>query len=229
MGGGVETKPTRLLATLPAFTYTPTQYSTATILAEFALTNTGPVSIGRLPEALTDTQTFILAVRYLDENNDVIRYVLHHPDGLSLLYPNYNGQTLQASAVLEVWSNIQEVSAILSTAVQIPVNTLTFASDIRNCYCLSITQNTITLVATEFDAVETGPCNPFCDCAALIGGGVPPLPGDQSTCLPILRGSGTPEGSHVGQKHQWYYDEINQHFYFQESLVASATGWVLII
>lgn len=227
MGGGVETKPTRLLATLPAFTYTPTQYRTATILAEFALTNTGPVSIGRLPAALTDTQTFILAVRYLDENNDVIRYVLHHPDGLNLLYPNYNGQTLEASAVLEVWSNIQEVSAVLSTAVQIPINTLTFASDIRNCYCLSITQNTITLVATEFDAVETGPCNPFCDCASLIGGGIPDLPLEMSTCLPILRGNGPPEGAVVGQADQWYYDYDTQMFYWHRDLVTSTTGWEL--
>lgn len=227
-GRGVETKPTRLLATLPAFTYTPATYQTASILAEYPLTNTGEISIGRLPDELTDTETFILAVRYLDENSDGIRYVLHHPAGLSILYPNYDGQTIGASAVLEVWSNTQEVSAILATAVQIPINTLTFASDIRNCYCLPVTQNTITLAATVFEAVETGPCNPFCDCATLIGGGVPDLPGGQSTCLPVLRGNGSPEGSVVGQQDQWYWDYTTENFYWHENATTGTTGWILI-
>lgn len=227
-GRGSEARPTRLLATLPAFTYTPSQYQTATILAEYPLTNTGKISIGRMPDEIADNDTFILAVRYLDSNGDVIRYVLHHPAGINILYPSYDGQTLEASAVLEVWANTQEVSAVLAAAAQIPINTLTYAADFTNCYCLRITQNTMTLVAATFDAVETGPCNPFCDCTYLVGGGVPDLPGGQSTCLPILRGYGSPEGVVVGLKDQWYWDYTIENFYWHESAVTGTTGWIII-
>lgn len=225
---GGQARPTRLLARLPAFNMVPVSYNTALKLAEYELGNTTKVSIGRLPDAITENETFVLAIRYLNSAGDVVRFLLHKPDTTtSPLYPMYSGQTIEPAAVIEVWSNFNETAGILSADADIPINVVTFANDQRWCFCLDIVQNIRTLVATVFTSTETGPCNPFCDCLMLAGGGVPTLEDGMSDCMPILRGYGSPEGVVSGLASQWYYDYNTQMFYWHKDTVTSTVNWEL--
>lgn len=156
---------------LPAFSHTPTANDqVSSIAAEYECNNEVPFTIGMpLVKALRDNLTFTLAVRSADENGVTSRYVLKSTYNVTLLYPDYNGETINADAVLEIWTGAGiEDAAVLSAAVEIETNYQT--SQYSDSAFTPTTPTDATLSATVFSAVTTGPTNPFSDPLILAGG-----------------------------------------------------------
>jgi len=159
-------------AILPAFVIANVTPTSPIILAEYPITNTSPITIIRpLPDNIDTNTTFILAVRYVNSSNNVVRYVLHRPLGLlDLLYPTYNGQKLGASAVLEIWSAPDSDMAVLTGDATFTLGLLTFQGQTQLCFCGQVTADVLTLERNETVTVDFGSCNPLCTCLDLAAG-----------------------------------------------------------
>lgn len=86
--------------------------ATPTILQTCALGNTEAFTI-RLPldSAVEENETFALCVSFTI-NSETVRYAIHKPiwvDGI--LYPAYSGQSIGASATLEIWGVLEDTNA----------------------------------------------------------------------------------------------------------------------
>lgn len=140
--------PTFLEVILGAFSYAHSDVI-PTLRAEFPFENDGPFTIRRpVPAEITENGSFGLAVRYLADNGDLIRYALFKPylmDGL--LYPDYEGQKLGASAILELWSMPGE-SPIAADGFTLYAGPLKFLTSGQFCYCGPIAADTTTLTGT---------------------------------------------------------------------------------
>lgn len=223
--------PYRSSVILPAFEYAPTVQAISNIIAEYNLLNTSSITIGMpLADALTENDTFALAVRCQGPGNITQRYVLTPKIDLALLYPAYNGQTIYQDAVLEVWVRPENVYyAQLDEDVTIYTNILdrTTATEMFNT-----APTPVTLEATEFSAVTTGPTNPFSDPLELAGldsgiGTAFPSLNELPVAAVNLRGNGSPEGVVTATVGNWYYDETNEQFYYKETGTGN-TGWKLV-
>ena len=224
--------PWRSAVILPAFFYTPTQHTSSYIIAEYFFMNTQSISIARpLDRILTENITFTLAVRCQGPGNVTLRYVLTRWDDLPLYYPDYNGHTLYQDAVLEVWVRAGSIYyAQLSEDVEIGTN---IVDRFLPGECINQQESPRVLVATEFSNHPTGPTNPFSDPAVLAGHGsgigtaFPPLHE-----LPVstvhLRGLGSPEGVVTATPGNWYYDDLNDQFYFKDTGTGNV-GWIIVV
>lgn len=105
--------PSKTVVTIEAFEFDMSDGDVNAIVAEVTLGNTAALSIRRPIEFLgdgtaylnDDFTSFALAVRFTDADANVIRYVLHRPDGFALNAPDYAGQTIGAAATLELWGD----------------------------------------------------------------------------------------------------------------------------
>jgi len=169
-GAAQPVQPVLVSVTIPAFSYANAE-TIPSILAEYPLKNTVAVSIRRpMPSNLLKVTSFALAVRFQNEDDVTIRYVLHRPAGFyGLLYPSYGGQGLSASAVIEVWSIVGITPAVISTDIVLNTGPYTFQPAVP-FYTGIITPTEVELVPTIFVAMQTGPTNPFADSAMLAEG-----------------------------------------------------------
>lgn len=169
-GAGTGVQPVLVSVTISAFSYA-NAHTIPSILAEYPLENTVSVSLRRLmPSNLLKVTSFALAVRFQNEDDITVRYVLHRPAGFyGLLYPSYGGQGLSAEAVIEVWSIVGITPAVISTDIVLNTGPFTFQPAVP-FYTGVITPTEVTLTATTFVATTTGPTNPFADSAMLAEG-----------------------------------------------------------
>jgi len=61
--------------------------------------------------------TWQLAVMSEDEDGNVSRYILVPPRTGEILWPRYEGQTLEANATIEIWSVADQASAVVPETV----------------------------------------------------------------------------------------------------------------
>lgn len=157
--------------TLPAFEHESTSNDeTSSIAAEYPFNNDHPFTIGLpLPRDLRNNVTFALAVRSVNADNMVERYVLKTNYNVTLLYPTYSGQTLHANAVLEVWTGAG-VDTAAELEEDIILTTNYFTRSKANGNVTAIVPTDSTLEATVFTEVTTGATNPFSDPLLLAGG-----------------------------------------------------------
>jgi len=163
-------EPVPRIANIAAFELTNAEHNVASILAEYELGNTDFVTIGLpLQRAFKKLNTFFLAIRFVNENNDVIRYVLHRPNkDVNLFFPDYSSQPIGAAAVFEVWANPSETNVTTNgKALSLIVNDLTYYTGNDTRYIPNITPATTELTPTEFVSTPSGPSNPFVDNAEL--------------------------------------------------------------
>lgn len=162
--------PLTLTAIIPAFSLANGESSVALILAEYPLLNADYVTLGLpLNRAFKKLNTFFLAVRFLNTEGDVVRYVLHRPDeDVKLFFPDYSSQPIGAAAVIEVWANPTDTTATTNGAdLSIVVNDFTYYSGSETRYIPTMTAPTVTLTPTAFVSTPSGPSNPFADNAEL--------------------------------------------------------------
>jgi len=94
----------RTLTNDPAASTQVLWQSTLSLAARFSFDR--PVGdIANLPT------TWQLAVRSVNDDGDIARYVLIPPTIGEILWPRYEGQTLEADSTLEIWSVANEASA----------------------------------------------------------------------------------------------------------------------
>lgn len=147
-GEGVYIQPQFNTAVIPEFSYAHA-HAVATIVAEYPLENTSAVSIRLpVPEAVESNETFGLCARYT-EGATTFRYVLYKPawyDGI--LFPEYTGQKLGASATLEVWALANITPAEIDEDIELTVGPLVLQSPGQIATCGQIQGETTTLTAT---------------------------------------------------------------------------------
>lgn len=141
--------PSYVEATIPAFTAINSVDTTPTIVLEFPVTNTANVTFRRpLFDGNTDT-SYLLAVRYTDAAGETYRYVLYNNEnsGFEILFPDYESQTIGASAIIEVWANPDETTIAASEDLTFVINVLTFygQSNSTVCFCTQLTNSALTL------------------------------------------------------------------------------------
>jgi len=140
----------RSTAVIPDFSHTNDVVGVSGLLADYALSNTGYLSvILPLLSTITANDTFCLAVRYTNAAGDTVRYVLHKPYGVTLLFPTYEGQTIGPSAVFEIWSNPAEATAAADEDLHITLGELTVHSSSAAGFVGPISGVTYTLTGVE--------------------------------------------------------------------------------
>lgn len=162
--------PLTTTAQIAAFSLTNDESSVSTILAEYPLLNAENITLGiPLNRDFKKYNTFFVAVRFLNANNDIVRYVLHRPnEDVNLFFPDYASQPIGAAAILEIWAN--PTDTIVSTngkVLSIVINDYTYYTGNDTRYIPTMTAPTITLTPTVFVATPSGPSNPFADNAEL--------------------------------------------------------------
>ena len=169
---GTELVPTKVVCTIEAFSLANDTPTVATIVAEYPITNTTALTIERPFMADLEDTTYLVAVRYTDNDSNVFRYVLYAPDDFAILYPAYAGEKLGASAIIEIWANPAESLILASTDITFNLNAITLYGETNTalCFCSTLTDSALTLEQTVMTPQTTGPCNPFCDCAELAAG-----------------------------------------------------------
>ncbi len=173
IGASTQVHPQATTATIAAFSLTNTNLAYSTILAEYDLPNTAAISI-RLPmqRSVRVNRTFALAVRFQNEDGDIVRYVIHRPDGMTgLLYPAYAGEAISGTdPVIEVWGVAGQGTAAILEDITLTVKTFSFQSGGMVSICGQFAGEAWTLTPTTFIAVPTGPTNPFADSLMLARG-----------------------------------------------------------
>lgn len=157
-------EPQRATIILPAFSLpVPTWAGASGILAQYHLVNSTEFSL-KLP-INSFGEHFIAAIRWMDEDDIFVRFLLFaHPDAV-LYYPLYNGERIGANAVIEIWSVDSTSFPTLFDDYTFYSSTLIFPPaelGTWNNYCANNNQVTI-LVQTPPSTLPPGdPCNPFC-------------------------------------------------------------------
>lgn len=162
--------PIPAVATIIAFTLANNEPTVNTIVAEYPLTNTVKLSIERPFNQDNIDSTYLVAVRSLDSDGNVSRYILQRPADLSweILYPDYSGQTLEAGAIIEIWADKDSTLITATADIVFRLNTLAmYDLNYSQCYCGNLVGDSLTLDQTVMSPQTTGACNPFCDCAIL--------------------------------------------------------------
>ncbi len=140
--------PTFLELVIEEFSYTHSD-TVPTIRAEYPVGNAVGFSIRRpMPDVVLENETFGLAVRYSLATGEVVRYALFKPllmDGL--LYPDYGGQKLGPSAVIEIWSMPGE-SPAASDGFTLYAGPLKFITSEQFCYQSPPAADSLTLTGT---------------------------------------------------------------------------------
>jgi len=147
-GPSVNIQPQFNTAVIEAFSYDNASV-VSTILAEYPLENTDAISI-RLPisDAAVDADSFALCARYT-ENSVTVRYVLTKPTWFgNILFPQYTGQKLGPSAVVEVWSLDDTTPAVCDEDIELTVGPLVFQTAGQIAVCGQIQADTTTLTPT---------------------------------------------------------------------------------
>lgn len=149
---------------LPAFTLAVPAWAGASgILAQYPFNNTTPISL-KLPIGSFGSN-FIAAVRWMEQEDIFVRYLLFEHEDAVLYYPLYNGERMQPGAVLEIWSVDSLVAPTLEEDLTLYSSQLIFPIvEQGRCGCCCENESLITtLVPVEPTVLPPGsPCNPFC-------------------------------------------------------------------
>ncbi len=148
-GVGTVRTPQFGTVTIPAFSYTHL-YTVAAIIAYYDLSNTAEITIRRpLEDHVLENETLALCCSYT-EDGQTFRYVLHKPSWFDgILYPEYSGQKLGATARIEVWSLDDLSPAVSAEDIVITIGPLTFQGPGQITICGQIVGDAETLVAVE--------------------------------------------------------------------------------
>lgn len=110
--------PVRDTNTIVARTLTNPDVNSPQVLWSAALTPTAPFSIDQPIWPFDALPTsWQLAIRFQSDAGDTVRYVLVPPFTGEILFPRYDGQTLQPGAVVEIWAVNGQASAIVTAIV----------------------------------------------------------------------------------------------------------------
>lgn len=157
-------EPARAQIILPAFTLAvPVWAGASGILAQYPFNNTDAFSL-KLPINAFG-ENFIAAIRWMDDDDIFVRYVLFEHDDAELFYPLYNGERAEANAVLEIWSVDSEEAPSLADDYTFYSSALVFPfGEVEQCgQCCQNNSLTTTLVAVPPSTLPPGSaCNPFC-------------------------------------------------------------------
>lgn len=164
--------PSKVVCSITAFTLANDVDTTATIVAEYPITNTTALTLERpFMEDFADT-SYLVAVRYVDDAGNVYRYILYAPEDFAILYPTYAGESIGSGAIIEIWANPADALITASADITFNLNAVTLYGQTTTalCFCTTLDDSTLTLEQTVISPQSTGPCNPFCDCAELAAG-----------------------------------------------------------
>lgn len=157
-------QPQRTKITIPAFTLPASTWAGASVLlSQYPFGNDNWFSL-KLPVKKFG-RYFIAAVRYYDEDNDVIiRYKLWD-DVLGLLYyPIYAGEVLGPNAVIEIWSINSASDPVLASDKILYSSVLNFPPQMTCNSCCIQPDGSLLLGATPPSVLPPyAYCNPFCD------------------------------------------------------------------
>ena len=159
-------EPQRVQIVIPAFILdVPAWPGSSGILAEAPFLNTVPFSI-KLPIGAFGSN-FIAAIRWIEDTDIYVRYVLFNHDDAVLHYPLYNGEQIGANAVLEIWSVDSLLPPTLLDDFTLLSSEFVFPNGERSNYgsCNSCCENPeliLTLAFTPPSELPPGECNPFC-------------------------------------------------------------------
>lgn len=146
-------RPATVSCTIPAFILSNGEHSVSTLLAEYPLTNSTAVTIARPFQGMVENSdtSYIIAVRYTDSSGNTYRYILFNANGaFNILYPVYAGQTIGASATIEVWANKDDTTILASDDILFMVNTITpYGVDNTPVgFCSTVADSSLTLTAS---------------------------------------------------------------------------------
>jgi len=154
----------RVQLVLPAFTLAvPVWAGASGILAQFPINNTEPFSF-RLPIGVFG-ENFIAAIRWMEETDIFVRFILFPHDDAVLYYPLYGGERIGANAVIEIWSVDSVNAPVLEDNFTFESSQFVFpTSEQGQCFsCCANPSESILLVMTEPSVLPPGnACNPFC-------------------------------------------------------------------
>ena len=154
-------QPTYRAVTIQAFTLTNESHATSDIVGELPLENSLPVSIA-LPflQAVTNPdRSYQIAIRYIDDNGDVYRYILFDGnEAFQLQYTPYDGQTIRPNAILEIWANPADTVIASSDDIVFYLNTISpyGISNPSPCGCTGVVQGTGTFGSSASDNPPSG-------------------------------------------------------------------------
>jgi len=163
--------PKQLLATIPAFELdADPDADTALILAEYEVNNTANVTFEvPVSRALQKMKSFFVCVRFVNEDGDVVRYVLHRPKASArLFFPDYSAHTIGANAVIEIWSHLgYDTATTGGKDLVIVINDMVYYTGNDTRFMPTVDNVEVTLTPTAFVSTPTGDSNPFADNALL--------------------------------------------------------------
>jgi len=146
-------RPAYATITISAFVLSNPSDTTSAIAGTASFGNTVPFSIA-LPfqQNVTNPDTsYMICVRFTTDEGITYRYVLFDAnDAFSTTFPDYTGQTIGPSAVIEVWANPDDLTIMSSDDIVFYLNTLTRYGNetYAYCPCYSITPTETTLEPT---------------------------------------------------------------------------------
>lgn len=143
---------------VPPFTYLSEWRGVASLVGEFPLNNSRPVSIQK-PYSIANS--YVFAVRWEDsKNGSQYRYKLWESEGL--FFPVYKGEKIGVNAILEVWN--RECFITASSCDNISLFTSWLSAD-QDCCCPSTDAGPTVMPLVPAYAYDLPPysnCNTFC-------------------------------------------------------------------
>lgn len=158
-------EPQRVKIILPSFLLAvPIWAGASGILAQYQIVNDRPFSF-KLPITQFG-ENFIAAIRWMEETDVFVRYVLFEDARAVLHYPLYNGERIGINAVLEIWSVNSVEAPALDTDYTFLSSQFVFPDiEVGTSFgiCCIEPSAIITLVPVPPSELPPGsPCNPFC-------------------------------------------------------------------